>query len=194
MSWLEAAALGLLLGVLTGMSIGVISAAVVAAALRNRIRFAIGIGCGGAVADAIHASIAFAGIGQLDRTWTTALSVVAAIVLLAFVAFAWRARATPADPEDHSSFMRGLPAGLVLTLPNPAALGAWLAVAALLWRQPHPIVVGSCVGAGSAVWFAIFARFIARRRDSRVVRALPKVALAILVAFAITTVVRAGYS
>jgi threonine/homoserine/homoserine lactone efflux protein len=192
--WLAAAGLGLLLGVLTGMSVGVISAAVAQAAIANRVRFGIGIGVGGAVADAIHASAAFAGVRHLDATWTSALSIVAAVVILGFVALAWRTRRMPVAVEDHSSFTRGLPAGLLLTLPNPAALGAWITVAALLWRQPHPIVVGISVGLGSAVWFAIFARFVAKRRDHRFVRALPKIALAILVAFAVTTAVRAGYS
>ena len=194
MIWLEAAALGLLLGVLTGMSVGVISAAVVEAAVANRVRFAAGVGCGGAIADAIHASVAFAGIGRLDRTWTSVLSIIAAIVLLGFVAIAWRARKKPVEREDHSSFVRGLPAGFVLTLPNPAALGAWIAVAAMLWHQPHPIAVGASVGVGSAAWFATFARFVARRRDNRFVRALPKIALVVLVVFAVTTAVRAGYS
>jgi threonine/homoserine/homoserine lactone efflux protein len=192
--WLAAAGLGLLLGVLTGMSVGVISAAVAQAAIANRVRFAIGVGCGGAIADTIHASAAFAGIRHLDATWTSALSIIAAVVILGFVALAWRSRGKPVALEDHSSFARGLPAGLLLTLPNPAALGAWIMVAALLWHQPHPIVVGVAVGAGSSFWFAIFARFVAKRRDHRFVRALPKLALGLLVAFAITTAVRAGYS
>ena len=193
-AWLAAAGLGLGLGVLTGMSVGVISAAVAQAAIANRVRFGIGVGCGGAIADVVHASAAFAGIGHLDATWTSAMSIIAAVAILGFVAVAWRGRARPVPLEDQSSFVRGLPTGLLLTLPNPAALGAWITVAALLWHQPYPIVVGVSVGVGSAVWFAIFARFVAVRRDHRFVRALPKIALGVLVAFAVTIAVRAGCS
>jgi len=50
------------------------------------------------------------------------------------------------------------------TLPNPAALGAWIAVAAAL----HPpslaagLVAAAGVGVGSAAWFLVLARLAAR--------------------------------
>ena len=192
--WLAAAGLGLVLGAVTGMPIGVVNAAIVDAAVANRLRFALGVGCGGALADAIHAGVAFAGVGQLDPAWTRAVSFAAAAALCAYAIVAWRARAAPVAAEDHSSFARGAPTGFLLTLPNPAAFGAWLTVAAALWRQPHPLVVGAGVGLGSAAWFALLARFVAVRRDHRIARALPRIAVGVLVAIAITTAARAGCS
>jgi threonine/homoserine/homoserine lactone efflux protein len=170
------------------MPIGVVNAAIVEAALADRTRFAIGIGLGGALADAIHATLAFAGIGHLDPACSRTLTLIAAAAILVYVIIAWRAK-----PTTHRSLAHGFPTGLLLTLPNPAALGAWLTVAAMLPPQPA-IVVGAGVGIGSAAWFTVLARFVAKHRDHRVACALPKVALLILIAIAITTAVRAGCS
>jgi threonine/homoserine/homoserine lactone efflux protein len=191
--WLAAAGLGLGLGAVMGMPIGVVNMTVADAAVANRVRFAIGIGLGGALADAIQSSIAFAGIGHLDRQWTLALSIVLAGAIAIYAVFAWRRHARP-PAADHSSLARGIPTGLLMTLPNPAVLGVWLAIAAALPAQPQPFVVGAGVGIGAAAWFTVVARYVAKRRDHPVARALPRIALVVLVGIAITTAVRAGCS
>ena len=57
--------------------IGVVNVAIVDAASRGEKRFATGIGIGGAIADAVHAALAFVGIGKLvaaHPTWNTYLT------------------------------------------------------------------------------------------------------------------------
>jgi threonine/homoserine/homoserine lactone efflux protein len=60
-----AAALGGVLGVVTGMPIGIVNVAIVEAATRGERRFATGIGIGGALADTVHTTIAFVGVGHV---------------------------------------------------------------------------------------------------------------------------------
>ncbi|MBA3542354.1 MAG: hypothetical protein H0T79_22250, partial [Deltaproteobacteria bacterium] len=80
-----------------------------------------------------------------------------------------------------------------LTLPNPGALGAWVAVAAI-WPAGSPLLatlVGLGVGAGSALWFVLLGRWVGTvRRDHPVVRAIPRVAVVALIAIAIVGVAR----
>ena len=188
MSVLEAALLGLFLGAVMGMPIGVVNAAVVEAALADRARFAIGLGLGGALADATHATVAFAGITHLDPAWTTPLTVVAIAWVIVYALITWRRRKRGA-PRRWA-----IPSGLMLTLPNPASLTAWIGIAALLPRQPEPFVVGGGVLLGSAVWFTVLAKFVAKHREHRLVRSLPFVSLVVLVAVVATIAVRAGCS
>lgn len=198
--YLAAAGLGLGLGIVTGMPLGVINVAVVDAAAAGDVPRATRIGAGGAIADAIHASIAFAGIGKLvtERPdLVRVLAVVAAAVIVVYAVFAWRARATkkPVDPPRRAS---GLGAGFLLTLPNPGALGAWVAVAASAWPSIDlgpAVVLGACVGVGSTAWFAVLSRFTFKQRERAVMRHIPRVALVLLVALAsvglVMTMVRA---
>lgn len=192
--WLAAAGLGFLLGAVMGMPIGVVNLTVADAAVANHVRFAIGVGCGGALADATQSTIAFAGIGRLDREWTIVLSIVLSIAIAVYALVSWRRHARPILADDRSSLSRGVLTGLLLTLPNPAVFGVWIAIAAGLWAQPHPFVVGVAVGVGAATWFVLLARYVATRRAHRFARALPRLALLVLVAIAITTAARAGCS
>jgi threonine/homoserine/homoserine lactone efflux protein len=188
-----AALVGVGLGAVTGMPIGVVNVAIVDASLRGEVRYAIGIGLGGALADALHSTLAFAGIGHLLSThpsWTSALAIAAASIIIGYAAFGARA-ITARKPRAGS----GIVAGLLLTLPNPAPLAAWAAIAAAIWpgiAVSLAIVVGACVGIGSALWFTLLARWIAKLpRHSRLARALPIVALILFVAIAIAGVARA---
>jgi arginine exporter protein ArgO len=218
-SVLAAAGLGLGLGLVTGMPLGVINVAIVEAASAGRRRFARGLGSGGGAADAIHAMLAFAGTGQLvtaEPALVRILAIGAAIAIIAYAARAWRRRhvvdhapdrtashAAALDPSptgdpDRRAFARGLAAGFLLTLPNPAALAAWVAVAASVWPGAAPVeaaAVAGGVGAGSALWFALLARWIGRvgraRRAHPALQRVPQVALILLVAIAVAGVVRA---
>lgn len=189
---LLAAALGVGLGVVTGMPIGVVNVAIVDAAVRGERRFATGIGLGGALADAVHAALAFVGIGTLvaaHPAWSRALAIGAALVIIGYAVFGAR-RIVAARPRAGSGFITGL----VLTLPNPAPLAAWAAVAASVWPSitlPLAITLAVGVGLGSALWFTLLARWIATLpADGRVARVLPKVALALLVGVALVGVAR----
>ena len=164
-----AALAGLALGVVTGMPLGVVNVAVADAAAAGRTRFAIGIGIGGAIADAIHAALAFVGIGRVvtERpAWTHAMAIVAACSICAYVAFALVRRRRPTPDVRRPT--PGILLGLALTLPNPGALAAWVAVAAALWPTSSlagALVLAAGVGVGSALWFAMLARWVARARN-----------------------------
>lgn len=194
---LEAAALGLGLGIVTGMPLGVVNVAIVDASLAGRVRFATGIGVGGAIADTAHAALGFIGVGALITERPELMryfAIGACVLILAYVAMAWRKRAQPRITVDDSSFVRGAVTGCGLTLPNPAALAAWVAVAASLWpdasvAEASTLAVG--VGIGSAAWFAVLARWMSRvRPDHPAIPIISRVALVVLVGIAVVGVAR----
>ena len=182
-----------MLGVVTGLPLGVLNVSIAEAAAAGRVRFAVQVGIGGALADMVHAALAFGGVGRLvvaKPEWTRVMAVVAAGVIVAYVASVWRRRRSP-EPEPEPDH-RGLLVGILLTLPNPAALGAWVAVAAALWpgiALPAAIALAIGVGLGSAVWFAVLARFIAKR--PRVGGWVSRIGLVALVAIGAAGIVRA---
>jgi arginine exporter protein ArgO len=189
---LVAAALGLGLGVVTGMPLGVVNVAIVDAAVAGRARFATGIGIGGALADTAHAAAAFIGVGQLVTTrpelvrW---LAIGAAVAIVAYVVLTWRAReARHRTGDDTSSLAKGVVIGCGLTLPNPGALAAWVAVAAAIW--PNATIAEACalaggVGLGSAGWFAALARWVSGvRPDHPALRVISRAALVALLGIA----------
>lgn len=188
-----AAALGGVLGVVTGIPIGVVNVAIVEAAIRGERRFATGIGLGGALADTVHTSIAFVGVGRVVErhpAWLQAMAVTAATIIVGYGLFALR------RPRAATVRRRrlGVVTGLALTLPNPAALAAWIAIAAAVWPSIETVpalVLAAGVGLGSAAWFTLLARVIAALpADHRVVRWAPRIATALLVALAVFGVAR----
>ncbi|MDQ3368910.1 MAG: LysE family transporter [Myxococcota bacterium] len=196
MDLLVAAGLGLALGIVTGMPLGVVNVAIVEAALAGKRRFATGIGVGGALADTLHAGVAFVGMGRLVTArpdLVRGLAIAAAILIVGYAIIAWRQRPA-ATPSDASSATRGAVTGFLLTLPNPGALAAWVAVAAAVWPTAslaEAITVGVGVGVGSAAWFAVLARWIGTLpRDHAAVRLLPRIALVALVGIAAYGVIR----
>ena len=206
----RAAGFGAGLGVATSMSPAVVNVSIVDAAAASRRWFATGLGLGGAAADIIHAALAFAGVGRVviaDPRLVRGLAIGAAAVILAYAAFARRRRGPAGNPAPAAGDASGEPpartgqlgrgavTGLLLTLPNPAALGAWVAVAAATWpgaALEEVAVIAGGVGAGSALWFTLLARWISRvRRDHPVVTWIPRIALVALIAIAAIGVVRA---
>lgn len=183
MNELAALGLGLALGVVTGLPLGVVNVAIVDAATQGRARFAVGVGIGGGIADAIHSSIAFAGVGRLAASYSKPLAVGAGIVIIVYALLARRF-------TRHARGKHGVVTGLLLTLPNPAALAAWVAIASATWPTislEDAILVGAGVGIGSAAWFSILAR-LAKRWNPKW---LPKVAAVLLAAIATYGIVRA---
>jgi arginine exporter protein ArgO len=200
---LVAAGLGFGLGVVTGMPLGVLNVAIIDAATAGRRRFASGIGIGGGVADTLHAILAFAGVGHIvtaDPALVRGLAITTATAIIAYAVCAWRRRQHALDPrvdartDDEVSVARGLATGIILTLPNPAALAAWVAVAAAVWPGATLLeasLIAGGVGVGSALWFTLLARWIRRmRRDHPVLTWIPRVALVLLIAIAVVGIVR----
>ena len=197
-----AAGLGLGLGVVTGLPLGVINVAIVDAAAAKRLRYATGLGLGGGAADAVHATLAFIGVGRLllaRPDLLRGLAVVAAIMITTYAVVAWRRHrrapeATPATTTPRS-LAHGIATGVALTLPNPGALAAWVAVATAVW--PHATTVEACtlglsVGLGSMLWFVLLARGVGRvRPDHPALRFVPRSALVLLVAIACSGVISA---
>ena len=138
MNVLGAACFGLALGIVTGMPPGIINMAIVGAATTGRHRFAGGLALGGGAADTVHASLAFAGIGQLVTArpeWVRVMAIAAAVVIATYVVITWRAQKAQVagQPAADRGIVRGVLTGIAITLPNPAALGAWVAVATATW-------------------------------------------------------------
>lgn len=191
-----AAALGLVLGAVTGMPIGVVNVAIIDAATRGEQRFASGIALGGALADTVHSSIAFVTVGQviaLRAPWSRVMAIVAALVIGTYVVLALRRHSAVGAPARRAS--TGFATGFLLTVPNPAPLAAWAAIASVVWPTIATwpaLVVGASVGIGSAAWFTLLARTISKLpRRGRLARWLPKIALALLATLAVAGVVRA---
>ncbi len=180
------------------MPLGVVNVAIVDAATAGHRRFATGLGIGGALADAVHAALAFIGLGQLVTarpTLVRGLAIAAAIVIVGYAIVSWRRlRAAPAAGGTASTVARGIATGIVLTLPNPAALAAWVAVAAALWPAASTAAATTLaigVGIGSAGWFIGLAALAGRMpRDHRALRVIPRVALEVFVGIAVAGVVR----
>ena len=95
----------------------------------------------------------------------------------------------PLQASTDTSVVRGLLSGIALTLPNPAALAAWVAVAAMTWPDASVPVAASVavgVGIGSAVWFTLLGWLVAKvPPDHRALRIVPRVALILFVAIAL---------
>lgn len=109
---------------------------------------------------------------------------------------ALRRRGDVAAPARRAS--TGFATGLVLTLPSPAPLAAWAAIASVVWPTIGTwpaLVVGAAVGVGSAAWFTLLARTISKLpRRGRLARWLPTIALALLATLVVGGVVRAFVS
>jgi threonine/homoserine/homoserine lactone efflux protein len=191
----RAGAIGLALGAATGVPLGVVNLSVVEAAARAGVRRATAIGIGGALADTVHAALAFVGVaprlaehGELLRV----LAAASAAIVIAYAAaiLGGRTRAQPA----HSGARGGVLIGVALTLPNPAPLAAWIAVASALLPDATPAVgavAAAGVGVGSAAWFALLARLAARGRASPIVtRWLPRAVAIVMIAIAALALAR----
>lgn len=168
-----AGGVGVALGAVTGLPLGVVNVAIVEAAARRGVHAASGIAVGGALADMTHAGLAAGGVAGAivaRPAAATTLHLLAGAVLVGYAIALWRGR--PPAEEDRAlpgTFGRGVAAGVAFTLPNPAALGAWIAVAAVL--TPPTVAAGlvgaAGVGVGSAAWFLLLARLAARGAAGR---------------------------
>ena len=191
-----AAGLGLGIGAFAGMPLGVINIAIVDAVAAQQRSYALGLGLGGAVADSVQGALAMLGIGRVvlaHPEWIRVLAIAAAVVFLGYAIIAWRRHHVVREVAG-GSLGRGIVAGVMLTLPNPAALGAWVAVAALFWPDAvtgEAIAFAIGVLVGSAVWFTVLNWLLAKLRPDHVVlRYVPRLALVAFVVIAIVGVAR----
>ena len=169
---------GVIAGAVTGVPIGPVNVAVIDAAYRHTMRRAIGVGLGGAIADAFYAGLGIIGVtpalSEYDAV-KSALYAISGIVLLVYGFLTVRSQpVTPAVPEDQppttdsqvdmlakAELARGMKVGVALIVLNPAAMVTWvLIVGSLLpdignnW-EGLSFAIG--VFAGSFGWFALVA-------------------------------------
>ena len=199
---LAALAAGAVLGAATGIPLGVVNVALVEAAVRAGRRHATGIALGGALADGTHAALAFAGLAPLlTPDLRRAMLFLSAAVVLGYAIWITRrgVHSTAQPSERYTAprspgFGRGVVIGLGLTLPNPAALAAWVAVAGVVVPEASVAVgIAGAVGVaiGSAAWFALLARVAGTEAmRGRVARWLPRVVAVVLVGFVALAIVR----
>ena len=119
----------------------------------------------------------------LNQRWGLALTLAGVVFAVRFVI----ALLYPAG------FVRRVATGLALTLPNPAALAAWLAVATALGARSTAasVAMAAGVGLGSAVYFAGLARVAARSaRSLRRPRWLDRGAALVIGAMGVVALVR----
>jgi L-lysine exporter family protein LysE/ArgO len=200
---LAALAAGAALGAATGIPLGIVNVALVEAAVRAGRRHATGIALGGALADGTHALLAFVGLAPLlTPDLRRAMLAVSAAVVLGYALLILRRsvydtdqRENRARPDRRPGFGRGVAIGVGLTLPNPAALAAWVAVAGVVVPEASVGVgIAGAVGVviGSAAWFALLARVAGTEAmRGRVARWLPRVVAVVLVGFVAVAIARA---
>ncbi|CAN5864596.1 hypothetical protein BH11MYX2_BH11MYX2_25770 [soil metagenome] len=190
-------AAGALIGAASGMPLGVVNVAIVDAALAKESRYALGLGIGGALADTVHASLAFLGLARLITArpeLERIFAVAAAVVIVVFAITSWRRhRERSMRTYARPTIARGVTSGLAITLPNPGALAAWVAIASLIPAASTTSAIATAVGVGlgSSTWFIFLGKLVARASpDNRALRLIPKIALVVFVGVAAFGVIR----
>jgi threonine/homoserine/homoserine lactone efflux protein len=168
--------LGVAAGALTGVPIGPVNVAVIDASYRHTMRRAIGVGLGGAIADAFYAGLGIIGVTPVLANFPSVppiLYAISGVVLLVYGFLTARSQpVTPAVPDERISasqveilakreLVQGMKVGTALIVLNPAAMVTWVVVVGQLlptiddnWEG----LAGSIgVFVGSFGWFALVA-------------------------------------
>jgi threonine/homoserine/homoserine lactone efflux protein len=167
---------GVLAGALTGVPIGPVNVAVIDAAYRHTMRRAIGVGLGGAIADAFYAGLGIIGVTPVLAKWPSVppiLYAVSGIVLLVYGFLTARSQpVTPAVTEaptsdSHAELIakrelgQGMKVGVALIVLNPAAMVTWVVIIGQLLptidNNWEGLACAIGVFAGSFGWFALVA-------------------------------------
>lgn len=160
-------AIGLALGALTSIPIGVANVAVVEAGLRSGRSRALGIAAGAAVADIVHSTAAFTGVGLLLHRHPLAPAILFTVSGVLIAAYGVHAMHAVSRPRTEDGNRGGFVLGFFLTGLNPAPLLAWIVVAGAI--APPTAIVGALtgigVGIGAFAWFALLAQVAARGHD-----------------------------
>lgn len=168
---------GVLAGALTGVPIGPVNVAVIDAAYRHTMRRAIGVGLGGAIADAFYAGLGIIGVTPVLAKWPSVPPILYAISGVVLLVYGFlTARSQPVTPvvvpdesataSQNSSIARrelaqGMKVGVALIVLNPAAMVTWVVIIGQLlptidnnW-EGLACAIGVLVG--SFGWFALVA-------------------------------------
>jgi threonine/homoserine/homoserine lactone efflux protein len=169
---------GVLAGALTGVPIGPVNVAVIDAAYRHTMRRAIGVGLGGAIADAFYAGLGIIGVTPVLEKWPAVppiLYTISGVVLLVYGFLTARSQpvtpvVTPDEPPATPSQVtiaarkelgQGMKVGVALIVLNPAALVTWVVIIGQLLptidNNWEGLACAIGVFAGSFGWFALVA-------------------------------------
>ncbi len=162
--------LGALIGAGTGIPIGPVNVAVIDAAYRHNLRRAVGVGLGGAVADALYALLGIVGVGPLLLRYPAVPPVLyglSGVVLVVYGFLTVRSKPLEEEKIEDSTarpvqrhFLSGVILGAALIFLNPATLITWVvivgsALASTNIYEGTAAAVG--IGVGSFVWFTFVA-------------------------------------
>jgi threonine/homoserine/homoserine lactone efflux protein len=167
---------GVLAGALTGVPIGPVNVAVIDAAYRHTMRRAIGVGLGGAIADAVYAGLGIIGVTPVLQKWPSVppvLYAISGVVLLVYGFLTARSQpVTPAVPEEAISqsqieimarreLGQGMKVGAALIVLNPAAMVTWVVIIGQLLptidNNWEGLACAIGVFVGSFGWFSLVA-------------------------------------
>jgi threonine/homoserine/homoserine lactone efflux protein len=168
---------GVIAGAATGVPIGPVNVAVIDASYRHTMRRAIGVGLGGAVADAFYAGLGIIGVTPVITKIDWLMPIIYAVSGLVLLVYGFlTARSQPvtpavsAEPVSASQLdlhakretIQGVKLGVALILLNPAAMVTWVVImGSLLPDTNRPLWDGSgfALGVfwGSFGWFALVA-------------------------------------
>ncbi len=116
---------GAAIGVAAAAPVGPINLLVIQRALGRRQAAALILGLGGALGDAVFASVAAFGLGAVSlllKEHGGVIRIVGGVIMLAFAAVVWNATPRLAEPEGQLSAARMAVVVFGLTLTNPATL------------------------------------------------------------------------
>ncbi len=153
---------------------GPVAILVMARALAGRVRWATGAGIGAGVAEVGYAFIAYVSYQTFLADHPVVASVARVLtvfILLAVGVLLWRATPPTSEDAGEESSRGGFMTGFLISAVNPTLIITFTAVLSMLagtdlfdLSTPHAAPFALGVGAGTAIWFAIAAHWIGRRR------------------------------
>lgn len=168
--FLEAFLTGLISGFLVSIPVGPINVTIIHEGAERGFRWAVFIGAGSVLMEAIYCAIGFAGFSELFTTNVArAILQLASFALMSYLGvkylFAKEVKTTSRSAErmeerlhPHTAFMTGF----VRTLGNPGVLLLWVALSATFlsheWVDPNWTSKSICiagVASGGLVWFTL---------------------------------------
>ncbi len=168
--FLEAFLTGLISGFLVSIPVGPINVTIIHEGAERGFRWAVFIGAGTVLMEAIYSALGFAGFSELFTTNVArAILQLASFALMSYLGvkylFAKEVKTTSRSAErmeerlhPHTAFMTGF----VRTLGNPGVLLLWVALSATFlsheWVDPNWTSKSICIGgvaAGGLAWFTL---------------------------------------
>ncbi len=167
---LEAFLTGLISGFLVSIPVGPVNVTIIHEGAERGFRWAVFIGAGSVLMEAIYCALGFAGFSELFTTNVArAILQLASFALMTYLGFkhlfAKEIKTTSRSAErieerlhPHTAFMTGF----VRTLGNPGVLLLWVALSATFlshaWVDPNWTSKSICIGGvavGGLVWFTL---------------------------------------